>query len=812
MNKKITFITFITLAVVLLFSAVPVSAATAEKEPYITSAKELNTALSRRDSVVYLDNIVFEDSATITVNYSVKFTGKKEKSVLKNVHFLVDGAINSQDMIKVEFENIVFDGGFDTKSIDRSKFGDDKYFSDIYGSERNNKRCINTEGYFDLTFNGCDFTRYAAETGAVLYIDNPTTFVDKKMLQMTDCRFYDNLSQYGTVFVFFDNLKSMVRNCEFYENYAGCAAGMNIANGRMELDGVKIHNNHFLPYKINPDNLGGGLSIGGALVTVKNSEIINNETIYGGGISVVSAQSGDKRTVFENCKIANNKATYGGGVHVSSLVGQPIYFINCTFAGNTAKQGGALYTVPYAPWTGKYAGGLLEFSFCTFENNTAEDNKEFEFYELEKPENAGAISLFGCVVSDDTTLTGNGEAPNYTLVGKDLSEAEKQKVPKDGYQVWAGGMLSEMKGSIPIGANSTLKSVFSPESDVASRNRITVTTIYGLFALASLVMLIYYCVFGKETHLWMALMLVSVFVTQLGYLTFSLSGNLEEALLANRISYFGNAFFPLFFLFTMANICRFHVRKIVNWGFAIVSFVMFLIAVRAGYSEFFYSKVSFEIVDGISTLYKEYDIHHTMYTVYIFVYYFISVALVLYSIFVKRLAFFRYVVSILAVISANLLFWIIDKIVDWHFEFLSISYVISMFLLIMIYSQMAENGLLDSFKTVIRSPIRDAKPADPASSDNMAEEMPEVNEELVSEEDLKAICDYLSGQTLLTKREIEVLILILRGGKRSDIADTLFITENTIKTHIAHIYTKLGVKDRLELPDKLSEMMSVTQQ
>ncbi|HBN09602.1 MAG TPA: hypothetical protein DD435_13440 [Cyanobacteria bacterium UBA8530] len=51
---------------------------------------------------------------------------------------------------------------------------------------------------------------------------------------------------------------------------------------------------------------------------------------------------------------------------------------------------------------------------------------------------------------------------------------------------------------------------------------------------------------------------------------------------------------------------------------------------------------------------------------------------------------------------------------------------------------------------------------------------------------------------LLSKREIEVLQLIAAGKSNNDIAEELFLTKNTIKTHIQNLYGKLGVSRRTE--------------
>jgi DNA-binding CsgD family transcriptional regulator len=51
----------------------------------------------------------------------------------------------------------------------------------------------------------------------------------------------------------------------------------------------------------------------------------------------------------------------------------------------------------------------------------------------------------------------------------------------------------------------------------------------------------------------------------------------------------------------------------------------------------------------------------------------------------------------------------------------------------------------------------------------------------------------------ISKRELEIIILILKGKSNRDIEDELFISIKTVKTHIYNIYRKLGVKNRWQL-------------
>ena len=84
--------------------------------------------------------------------------------------------------------------------------------------------------------------------------------------------------------------------------------------------------------------------------------------------------------------------------------------------------------------------------------------------------------------------------------------------------------------------------------------------------------------------------------------------------------------------------------------------------------------------------------------------------------------------------------------------------------------------------------------------------LPRIKKETVSREiDLNKV-DKLG----LSKREYEILQLINEGLSNQQIADKLFLSENTVKKHVSNLFIKLDVQRRTEAIKKAKEMNIIT--
>ena len=69
----------------------------------------------------------------------------------------------------------------------------------------------------------------------------------------------------------------------------------------------------------------------------------------------------------------------------------------------------------------------------------------------------------------------------------------------------------------------------------------------------------------------------------------------------------------------------------------------------------------------------------------------------------------------------------------------------------------------------------------------------------ISDVDTKDINNEFLKKYDITKREKEIILLIIKGYNNKKIADSIFVSINTVKTHIYNIYSKLNINNRYEL-------------
>lgn len=311
---------------------------------------------------------------------------------------------------------------------------------------------------------------------------------------------------------------------------------------------------------------------------------------------------------------------------------------------------------------------------------------------------------------------------------------------------------------------------------------IGMTIIYGVVAGLSFLLLISYVSLVKKKEVWFLFLFASVFLVNVGYFALSASRTLEEALLANRIAYLGSVFLPMCMLMTIVGVCRYQYNKRILGLLIFINIIVFLIAASPGYTDWYYKETSLIFVDGAAKLQKVYGPLHKVYFVYLFSYFGMMVGVILGSVKKKRVDSPKQAFLLLVVVLLNIAFWLIEQFIQWEFEFLSVSYILSELLLLCLYSMLQDYEELEK-KSVL--------------------ETAEKKEERTF--DLEQRIEYWAAEAKLSAREKDIFRALLKDKKRKEIAEEFCISENTVKTHTSNVFSKLEVSTRAELFEKVMQ-------
>ena len=320
------------------------------------------------------------------------------------------------------------------------------------------------------------------------------------------------------------------------------------------------------------------------------------------------------------------------------------------------------------------------------------------------------------------------------------------------------------------------------------------TTVYGIIFAVALVMVGVYFFVDRKRDIWLMLLFISVTVCDLGYFLLSASETLNAALWSNRLAYLGSVFLPFSLLMMIMNLSRFRYPKFLPKALIGLNTVMFLIAGSGGILPIYYKDVSLGISDGAAYLIKEYGPLHNIYKVFLFAYFASMVAIIIYTAVKKIVVSTKHSIFLAFVVIGNIATWLVENMIGAGFEFLSISYIVSEGLILFLYGILQDYGLADTQRI----------------SDSAVEAVPEnitTTETIKSfnEKQIENIFNNWKTLDTLSQREKEVLGFILENKKRKDIAETLFVTESTIKKHTSAIFRKLEITNRTELFEKAKE-------
>ncbi|MBQ3530415.1 MAG: hypothetical protein IJA05_00660 [Oscillospiraceae bacterium] len=325
----------------------------------------------------------------------------------------------------------------------------------------------------------------------------------------------------------------------------------------------------------------------------------------------------------------------------------------------------------------------------------------------------------------------------------------------------------------------SIMTAFSGCAGIGEKNA-SLITVYGIMAVLAIIMLLGYFCIVKKKEAWFTVLFSSVAVVNAGYFCLASSKTLEEALLANRISYLGSAFLPFSMLMIMLDLVKIKYKKWISWLLLFIGTAVFVISASPGYLDIYYKEVSLITIGGASALDKVYGHLHFVYLLYLLFYFGAMIGVTVYAAIKRKMDSTARIIVLISAFSVNIGVWFIEQIVKIDFELLSVSYIISELFLLMLHLIMQEEERLLKEQT---------------KNTGFAEEKKQKFSKAQKE-----TCEFFAeGFRQLTPAERKIYGLYIEGKTTAEIRENLNITENTLKYHNKNIYNKLGVSSKKEL-------------
>lgn len=308
-----------------------------------------------------------------------------------------------------------------------------------------------------------------------------------------------------------------------------------------------------------------------------------------------------------------------------------------------------------------------------------------------------------------------------------------------------------------------------------------ISGVYLIAAILSVVVFAGYFFFVRKKDPWYLLLFGSVMVVNIGYYMLAVSGSLAFALHANRLAYFGSVFLPFSMWMIILKMTNTQYRKWLPYLLLAISVIVFLIAASPGYLDIYYKEISFEKVNGVSVLEKEYGPLHILYLIYLLGYFAVMVATIIHAAAARRMESPVYAGILLVAVGVNIGVWLIEQLIKIEFEVLSVSYIISECFLLGLHLLVAENK-----KTAMENLSQKPQPEQTAFPQPTADAQAHMQ-------------IFAEGLTRLTPKEKEIYAFYIQGMTTAQIREKLQIKENTLKFHNKNLYGKLGVSSRKQL-------------
>ena len=231
-----------------------------------------------------------------------------------------------------------------------------------------------------------------------------------------------------------------------------------------------------------------------------------------------------------------------------------------------------------------------------------------------------------------------------------------------------------------------------------------ITVYYSvMFLLAALLGLIYVFKWHKHFNHHMSMVFMLIPIVILGYIFFSASKSLDEAITATKIIYMGGCFLLLIITLVIFDLCNLTISRWKRLGLFIISSLAYGMVLSCDQNTLFYRHVDFNIINGNVVLTKEYGPLHSLFYVLLIFYFSIDIWSLVYSYYNKKDVSNKIVTLLFVTVTISISCYVVQRFLHLPFDLEPVAYVLSEIVYLIINRQL---NLYDINDNVIDSLVQ----------------------------------------------------------------------------------------------------------
>ena len=213
--------------------------------------------------------------------------------------------------------------------------------------------------------------------------------------------------------------------------------------------------------------------------------------------------------------------------------------------------------------------------------------------------------------------------------------------------------------------------------------------LYIIMAIVPVAVLFYFFFFSKGRYdIYAIILCVVLGVANIAYLFLALSTDLNELILANKITYIGGLFAPYLVYLIVSKICGITPPKLYTSGLFIATLVVLALVFSTGYSHIYYDEIYLKYWNGIAYIDKTYGPTHILYLILLYGQIVVALGMVIYTLLRKKSISKRTVVILLVAVIASSIVYLLERIFGVELDLMPFVYSVSIIVVAILCNRM----------------------------------------------------------------------------------------------------------------------------